>query len=129
MQSQAQVEVQARTRTHLQSELGSTCFAFFDSHFFARVRKTEANRAIQYNPVITVLKGLANLGRYWRAPLLVGNYQNKYFLPFEKNIQYLHVQNVLIKNTKTLSKFSFCKSEEKSYQSSMIWSKRTFADF
>ena len=34
---------------------------------------------VQYDPVITVLKGPAYVGRYWQAPLLMEDHQNKYF--------------------------------------------------
>ena len=43
-------------------------------------------RWIQYNPEITVLKGLTNFDLYWRELLLVGDTYNMVFLQFLQNI-------------------------------------------
>ena len=64
-----------------------------DATFLLIPRLSPFLHGVQYNPVITVMKGSAYLDRYWRAPLLVGD----------------HLLRVSKRNIKSLQIFQFFK--------------------
>ena len=54
------------------------------------IKDTEQGIELQYNPEITVLKGPANFGLYWRELLLVGYYYDTLFSQFFYKIYNVH---------------------------------------